>query len=613
MLPVQLKPGTVFGQDFEIQQRLAQGGMGTVYVAVQQSTGKKRALKIMHAQYEGDEQARRRFIQEARVGASIDSDHIVEMVGAGIDPDTNTPWIAMELLKGEDLKSVITSRRALPPEEVLEIFRQVCHALGKAHSMGLVHRDLKPENIFLAVPRREGVAFTAKILDFGIAKLVRENTGNSTQTQAIGSPRWMSPEQADRGGPISPATDVWALGLIAYALLTGKVYWRTAHIEAPSVIAQMCEVLMDPISSASERAEEQGVAHLLPEGFDAWFAQCVVREVSARFANANECLAALEPVLMGEEPIVLAPTRLRAPTPARGLSTRPPPVSANVTGAHAKQRYSLGTEVPTEQPFSLDAAPPREPTGPQPVYADAAPATKRTWVQRLGPLLLAAAGPLGIALAVLIGIRRNNDTRAAVHDAGLVPMAVTDVGVPPAMAVPDVPPVIPRVVTVDVLVQAPPPVVVPTPSHGRDAGTRGDSGRNRTSGNNNSPQTNPTEMRLLSSEEYTNRVLSQIRARYPQFVRCYEEQGTPTPGARLSVSLHFSIRPDGRPAEVGTSGSGVPSELGRCITDIVQEMTLPTPVAVVGPIFHELHFRATTQEPEAPAPPANTGAPAPSP
>ena len=353
MLPTQLKPGTVFGQDYEILERLAQGGMGTVYVALQQSTGKRRALKVMHAQYEGDETARRRFIQEARAGAAIDSDHIVEMVGAGIDTDTNTPWIAMELLKGKDLKSVMSERARLPAAEVQEIFRQICHALGRAHKMGLVHRDLKPENIFLAAPRREGVAFTVKILDFGIAKLLRDTTGNSTQTQAIGSPRWMSPEQADRGGPISASTDVWALGLIAFYLLTGEVYWKTAHVEAPSVIGQMCEILMDPIAPASARAEEYNVAHLLPAGFDGWFARCVNRDQSVRFADADEALAGLEEVFGDIEPLPLAPRR--SATPPRGVSTRPPSAPQHTPPRGVYRLDVSPSHTPTDQPFAFDA------------------------------------------------------------------------------------------------------------------------------------------------------------------------------------------------------------------------------------------------------------------
>lgn len=101
MTAEQLKPGATFGREFRVERRIAAGGMGTVYECVQLSTGKRRALKVMHAQYEADDRARERFIQEARAGASIDSDHIVEMVAAGIDEESNTPWIAMRSSTGK--------------------------------------------------------------------------------------------------------------------------------------------------------------------------------------------------------------------------------------------------------------------------------------------------------------------------------------------------------------------------------------------------------------------------------------------------------------------------------------------------------------------------------
>jgi serine/threonine protein kinase len=334
----QVTAGTIFGRDFRVLERLAAGGMGTVYVAQQLSTGKRRALKVMHAQYEGDERARERFIQEARVGASIDSDHIVEMVGAGIDDETNTPWIAMELLAGQDLKQRVSERGQLPRDEVLEICRQLCHALGEAHQRGLVHRDLKPENIFLAKARREGVPFTVKLLDFGIAKLVQENQTQASHTQAVGSPRWMAPEQAERGARISPATDVWALGLIVFNLLTGRCYWRTANSASPSVMQQMCEVIMDPIEPASARAEEYGQGSVLPPGFDEWFGRCVNRDVAARFPDASAAMNALGGVL--------APASSTQRRSLRPASQRP------------RGDFRLDEPLPRDAPFSLQGAAP---------------------------------------------------------------------------------------------------------------------------------------------------------------------------------------------------------------------------------------------------------------
>ncbi|TMA33515.1 MAG: serine/threonine protein kinase [Deltaproteobacteria bacterium] len=228
----QLKEGQVLGKDFRILKPLAAGGMGAVYLVEQLSTGRERALKIMHPQFVKSPDSRARFTQEAKVGARIRSDHVVEVVSAGVDDDTGIPWLAMELLDGEELAKRIQRKKFLPPSETLEIFRQLCHALGEAHKNGLVHRDLKPQNIFMARSRRQGEAFTVKILDFGVAKLVQEQQGEGDATKPVGTPRWMAPEQSDQGAAIRPATDVWALGLIAFNCLTGKFYWRTASLAA---------------------------------------------------------------------------------------------------------------------------------------------------------------------------------------------------------------------------------------------------------------------------------------------------------------------------------------------------------------------------------------------
>jgi serine/threonine protein kinase len=317
---IELRAGTVVGRDFRVLRPLAEGGMGAVYVVEQLSTGKQRALKVMHARYASDPRSRERFELEARAGARVASDHVVEVVAAGVDEATNTPWLVMEFLDGETLASAVGRRGALPRDEVREVFTQLGHALAAAHAVGLVHRDLKPENVVLATPRRAGAPFTVKVLDFGIAKLLTEGAGSNTQ--AMGSPHWMAPEQTVTGSAIAPPTDVWALGLIAYHALVGAEYWRAAQDEATNPMAMFVEVGAAPLGPASERATEQGRAHLLPPGFDAWFARCVVREMTARFADAAEATAALLPLLAAPAPERSA--LAFAPTDALPVFTPPP-------------------------------------------------------------------------------------------------------------------------------------------------------------------------------------------------------------------------------------------------------------------------------------------------
>jgi serine/threonine protein kinase/formylglycine-generating enzyme required for sulfatase activity len=290
---VSLEPGTVVGGEFEIVGPLSAGGMGAVYVAQQKSVGRRRALKVMHRELLADAKLRDRFVQEAKIGATIESEHVVEVIAAGIDEQLKMPWLAMEMLEGKDLATLISSRGRLPVGDVREVMDQLCHALAAAHATGIVHRDLKPENVFVARTRRRGSPFVVKVLDFGIAKVLAEARATSAATAALGTPTFMAPEQTESRSKVAPAADVWALGLIVFRALTGKHYWNAANDDGASLTALMRELVIDPIVPASERASSLGVAELVPSGFDAWFASCVARDPKARFADAGVAHKAL--------------------------------------------------------------------------------------------------------------------------------------------------------------------------------------------------------------------------------------------------------------------------------------------------------------------------------
>jgi eukaryotic-like serine/threonine-protein kinase len=315
--PWDLEPGTLFAGDYRIAKKLGEGGMGAVYEAQQVSTGRRRALKLMLPELVAKPDVRRRFETEARIGARIESDHVVDVIAAGVDEATGTPWLAMELLEGEPLDQYADRRGRLSTAEVREILDQLCHALGEAHRHGIVHRDLKPENIFITRPRRKGPPFTVKILDFGIAKITADAKTTSSKTAGmIGSALWMAPEQADEGGLVGPATDVWALGLIAFRLLTGRCFWKAARAEGNTLVIFIKEAFVSPTPAASARAEEFGCADQLPEGFDGWFARCVNHLRTARFADAAEAYAKLEPLLGGPANAMPPSTSANLPWPA---------------------------------------------------------------------------------------------------------------------------------------------------------------------------------------------------------------------------------------------------------------------------------------------------------
>lgn len=318
-----LPTGTVVGGSYEILRPLSQGGMGAVYAAVQVTTKKERALKVMRADLLSSPKMRERFVQEAQIGARIESEHVVEVIDAGVDQESGTPWLAMELLRGRTLSALIEEQGPLGADVVAELFGQLCHALGAAHDVGIVHRDLKPDNLFLADTKREGGGFTLKVLDFGIAKLVSE--AGTRSTGALGTPLFMPPEQMVPGATITPAADVWALGLIAFFMLGGRHYWLAGNQPDSSAMMLLNEVNQLPIEPASRRLAALEVGVALPAGFDEWFGACVNRVVEFRYRNAREARAAFTAMLRGE------PLPARAPqlTPAR--DDRPSAVAARTS------------------------------------------------------------------------------------------------------------------------------------------------------------------------------------------------------------------------------------------------------------------------------------------
>jgi len=408
----QLSPGTLFAHDFRVVRPLADGGMGSVYVVEQLSTGRERALKLMHPQFVADPNNRRRFADEARAGSRIESDHVVEVIASGVDEASGVPWLAMELLQGETLFERVEKRGAAPPSEAYEILRQVCHALGAAHRAGLVHRDVKPENIFLASTRREGATVMVKVLDFGIAKVIQDARG--TATGSMGTPLWMAPEQSDPHGQIGPPTDVWAIGLVAFYLLTGRSFWTTGSLSGSSVAAMMREMLFEPIPPASARAAQLGVGSLVPAGFDPWFARAVQREASARFPDASAAAQSLEVALLGGGPA------RTVPIPASAIGVAP----TVAMPAFLPQTLNAGAvPSPPLQPSYLGVSPSAAPATP------ARPRSRAPWI--LGAVLLLAAGG---GLAALLASRDTSPTSPPTPVTPIAPSA--PVVAPPASAAP---------------------------------------------------------------------------------------------------------------------------------------------------------------------------------
>jgi serine/threonine protein kinase len=347
---VKLVPGSIFARDFRIVSALAEGGMGAVYAVEQLSTGKRRALKVMQPQLIPDARARERFVLEARIGSQIESEHVVDVVASGIDEPTGMPWIAMELLEGVDLADHVKQRGQLPPQETYEVLSQLCDGLGAAHARGIVHRDLKPENVFISTSKRRGVPFIVKILDFGIAKVTHDNQTSATGTSAMGSPLWMAPEQTESGTRLRPATDVWALGLMAFWMLTGRSYWRAGNQAEIALTPVFTEVLVLPLDPPSVRAAQMGLAHLVPPAFDAWFFRCVARNHDQRFVDATQAIASLTPYFT----LLEASSARRMIPPTVAMQSVPPPAMGSSPGVLS----SAGAMTPLPQTTAQPAIEP---------------------------------------------------------------------------------------------------------------------------------------------------------------------------------------------------------------------------------------------------------------
>lgn len=320
-----LGSGQMFAGRYRIERFLAQGGFGAVYVAEQLATEARVAIKVLWPHVLQARDAVEKFEQEARIAGRVNSDHIVRVLDAGYDDSTHMPFLVMELLDGEDLGQRIEREGALPPEVVVDYLSQTASALDRAHSYvdregvprPIVHRDLKPENLFLA--RRDDGGLTVKVLDFGIAKIL--NSTSDVSRDVKGTPLFMAFEQAS-GAAITPRTDVWALGLIAFYLLTGQNYWNTSRQPDAALMQLFAEVLSLPLDPASVRLAGIGHPALLPPGFDAWFGRCVNRETEQRFPSAGEAVAELANVF-GIVPAVSRRESLPAAVPASALPVSP--------------------------------------------------------------------------------------------------------------------------------------------------------------------------------------------------------------------------------------------------------------------------------------------------
>lgn len=314
---------------------LGSGASGTVWAAKNELIDREVALKILHPDVATDSVQLQRFFNEAKASGRVHSPNIAEILDLGQAED-GSPFLVFELLHGEGLDTWISRERTLEPRTLTELFIGVVHALELAHGQGIIHRDLKPANLY--AHRGSTGQLVLKILDFGISKMVEGNNTAEHMTltrtgTVVGSPAYMSPEQAAGREDIDGRADVWSLGVVLYEALTG-----TLPHEAPNYNALMVRIMTRDADTALSRRPD------LPPMLATLIDDCLRRERERR-PNTATLAARLEAALQEMQPVVrqvvptgnhpVAPSALSMPVSQRGQVA---PSHAQTT---TSQRYSL--------------------------------------------------------------------------------------------------------------------------------------------------------------------------------------------------------------------------------------------------------------------------------
>lgn len=298
-LPVQI--GETVADKYRIERLIGSGGMGVVVEATHLQLLQRVAIKFVRADTL-DESSAVRLLREARAAVALESEHVVRVLDVGTLP-SGVAFLVMEYFDGETLAARLGRTKNMAIDEVVWVASQACKGLAEAHRRGIVHRDVKPANLFLA-RRADGVIVT-KLLDFGIAKVsdpgMAVEAGLTSSDHALGTPRYMSPEQLTASARVDARTDVWSLGVVFFECLVG---------EPPFARGTSYEVGAHILASVAPRVSDKRPE--VPPALVALVARCLERDASARYADASEVLSALEGSGIATRAIAQGPADARA-------------------------------------------------------------------------------------------------------------------------------------------------------------------------------------------------------------------------------------------------------------------------------------------------------------
>ena len=444
--------GTLLNGTYLLERVIAEGGMGVVYEAAHVRLPRRFAVKILGKP--GDPRVSatslQRFRREAEIASTLAHPHIVEVFDYQIS-ESGSPYLVMELLEGEDLADRLKRTGRMPMVAALRIIEEISQALDVAHGAGVVHRDLKPANIFLS--KRAGREDFVKVLDFGVSKIIDAATLTHEKAM-VGTPLYMSPEQAVGTQELSPASDVFSLGSIAYEMLSGRRAFAASNI--PSILYQ---IVHGPTPSLSGRTPGIGPS------VDEVFSRVLAKKREERFQRAGDFAQALSRAIdrqSGQMPVIKLPASPaldghwpEEPSSPALYSEPPPPSDLFKTGAAGETDVDPSTKAEEAMDALAEGLEPEPPPAPASRSAESLPSEiyrierKRRWPWLVGAALV-IPGALGLAVVLQ---RSKNEPPVAV------------VAPPAARLVSSEPPVKPTTrLPPQVTIPAAPPPAAPTPN-----------------------------------------------------------------------------------------------------------------------------------------------------